>query len=176
MNLSTKKKILKSSLIWQLILALIYIASLIFCFCYSNTIILLYDALYETDITVLFFTTTICAFIFFVTIIILLQIFIRKKINQNKDEFYLKDKKFKIISIITILFEPVSGILLTITAFSKDDGKDEIIDLKKQKKKKIIYPKPVQAEIKKLKRQRRIGLISEELYQKKYQKIIKNNS
>lgn len=115
---------------------------------------------------------------FLVSVIIstLFIIYLNKKSKQTKQQFYEKTKLIKFISIIIFIFNPITSIFLMIVAFKKDDGKEEMPEYKrpkKIKKNKPNFSKNAKKEIKMLKSQKRKGLISEELYNKKYQQIIK---
>ena len=73
-----------------------------------------------------------------------------------------------------IVFDIILAILLIVCAFSKDDNKDEEPPYKRKKNKtKLILDNETQKQLKLLKSQRRKGLISQELYEKKYNEMLK---
>ena len=172
MNLSTKKKLLKATLILQIIILCLYSISFIYMLSYSNFIIEYYEVLYEIKIGLLFYFFTILFMLLTYTFMILLIQFIKIKMSQNKIDFYQNIKNFRIISIFFIILVPITGILLTIISFTKDDGFEEKNNIKNNKK-EITIPSSARMEIKKLQKLRKKGFISQELYDKKYNSIVK---
>ena len=109
----------------------------------------------------------------YICIYLSLALYYRAKSRQTKEQFYKRIIILKIVSILEILINPIVAVLIIITAFKKDDGLDEIIIPPKPKKKKFVLPKELRPKLKKLKFDRRHGYISSEVYEKQYNKLLK---
>ncbi|MBQ3494227.1 MAG: hypothetical protein IJA69_02305 [Clostridia bacterium] len=102
------------------------------------------------------------------------------RLLMNKKRFYAGNKKyalFQFVNTITLPVAPISSILMIVASFCEDDGKECKTRIKKpkEKKQKPKLPKQVRQEISMLKKQKRRGIISQELFDKKVKKIKKNN-
>lgn len=177
MNLGSKKAIIKAYIIIQSILVSLSMLSIIILLYFYFDFLHPYkeylpDNFFEEEF--LFPLIYMClAIIYFVIV----AIYLRKKLYENKQQFYKQLVPFKFISVVSPFFGIISGILLIISAFRKDDGQDEkplYHKPKKPKKVKIKYPKEVKNQLKDIKHKRRLGYISQELYEKKKNEIIKN--
>ncbi len=173
MNYGSKKTILKALLIWQIILACFYIPVmflyLIFYAYISHLMASLYDITLPTNIiTIVYFCIYISYFCFFIN-------YIPRKYKQTKEVFHQKKIFFRIFSILSLFFDIITGILLIVTAFKKDDGEEEIVYVKPKKNKppKLKLTKNGKQQLKILKRQRHKGLISKENFERQKKEIIK---
>ncbi len=176
MNLGSKKTILKACLILQMITFAIYILSFITII--PNLQYIYYIAeVYQFEIKINLFIVLPIHFIIYTLVYGFCFFYFPKKLYQNKENYYKNIIILKIISILFVIFDIIIAILLIICAFSKDDNKDEEPQYKRKniKKKKIYFNSETQKQLKQLKSQKRKGIISQELYEKKYNEIVKNN-
>ena len=119
-------------------------------------------------VNIIYFCLYLIYFCFFIN-------YIPRKYNQTREQFHEKKIFFRVFSIISIFIDLITGVLLIITAFRKDDGLDEIVYVKpkKYKKPKVKLSKDAKSQIKFLKHQKHKGLISKENYDKQVKSIIK---
>lgn len=101
---------------------------------------------------------------------------------KNKQQFFLSQTKiaiFQFVNVCSLFVCPISSILMIIASFVNDDGKPTKQRIRKtkdkHKKPKIKLSKSAKKQISSLKKERRRGIISQELYEKKVKKIIKND-
>ncbi|MBO5884480.1 MAG: hypothetical protein J6Q51_01645 [Clostridia bacterium] len=178
MNLLSKKTILKAYSILQL---------LILCLCYTALIVIVAVSLslfhrFGLTITTEYFNTLILPIIIisavYTVYFFTMAWYFKKKIRQNKEQFYKTIVLLRVISVICFLIDNIFAIIFLIAAFSKDDGLEERVREQKEKKqkknKKPKYPKEIKKQIANLKAQRRRGIISQDKYEKEFKKIIKN--
>src|SRR5574344_1942316 len=128
-NFASKRTLIKSSFVFLIILIICSFISLVTNVFFSENTILIYKLLNLSEdkinlyliLNIVFDTIhTICY--------ILLAFYVYKKSTQTKEEFYAKTTLYKVMSIIAIPLTFIPGILMTVSAFKKDDGQDEIID------------------------------------------------
>lgn len=175
MNYGSKKTILKALLIWQIIIACVYIPSLILYLIFYAQLSTLFQNMYGISlpidiISIVYFCVYLIYFCFFIN-------YIPRKYKQTREKFHEKKIFFRIFSIVSIFLDLITGILLIITAFKKDDGKEEIVYIKpkKIKKTKVKLSKQTKSQINALKHQRRRGYISKEKYEKQLKEILKQD-
>lgn len=174
MNYGSKKAILKALLYWQIILACVYIPFQCLYFILFSQISSYLEQMYDVVVTFDIFSM-VYFFIFLIYFAIFIN-YIPKKYKQPKQLFYSKKIiLFRIFSIVSIFIDLITGVLLTITAFTKDDGLEEIVYIpnKKIKKTKTKLSKQAKIEIKKIKARRRKGEISKDYYERLKKDIIK---
>lgn len=176
MNLGSKKTILKACLILQMITFVIYILSFITIIPSLQYIYYLAE-FYGFEIKINLYLVLPIHFAIFTLVYGFCFIYFSKKLNQNKENYYKNINILKIISILLVFFDIIIAILLIVCAFSKDDNKDEEPQFKRKKnnKVKLNIDSETQKQLKLIKLQKRKGLISQELYEKKYNEIVKNN-
>lgn len=178
MNLLSKKAILKAYSILQLI---------ILCFGYATLITVVILSLstfhkFELPIAPEFFNKVILRLIIaalaYTVYFFAMAWYLKRKIRQNKEQFYKTIVLLRVISVICFIIDNIFAIIFLVAAFAKDDGLEEKVrppKVKKQKKnKKPKYPQEIKVEISRLKAQRRRGLISQDKYDKEFKKIIKS--
>ena len=142
MNYGSKKTILKALLIWQIIIACVFIPSLILYLIFYAQLSTLFQNMYGISlpidiISIVYFCVYLIYFCFFIN-------YIPRKYKQTREKFHEKKIFFRIFSIVSIFLDLITGILLIITAFKKDDGKEEIVYIKPKKiKKKYFQLTPV---------------------------------
>ncbi len=177
MNLGSKKAIIKAyRIILNIVLALETLSIAMILFFYFDILHPIKEYLPE-DFFEQKYLQLILYFCIFAIYYTIMSLYFRKKFNQNKEQFYSQTVPLKAISIISIIFTPISGILLIVMAFRKDDEQDELPLYKKPKKQKKVktkYPRDVKRQLRKVKHEQRLGYISKELYEKKCNEIIKN--
>ena len=177
MNLGSKKAIIKAFLIIQTILiTTIFLSMILLLYFYFDFLHPYKEYLPDNFFRDEFLFPTIYAFLYAIYYVIF-TIYLRKKLFQNKEQFYKNLVPYKFIAITNIFFGVIGFILMTISAFKKDDGLDEqplYHKPKKPQKVKIKYPKDVNKQLKSIKHQKRLGYISKELCEKKCNEIIKN--
>ncbi len=177
MNLGSKKAIIKAFLIVQTILIVtISLSMILLLYFYFDFLHPYKEYLPDNFFKEEFLIPTLytCLYVVYYGIF---TIYLRKKLFQNKEQFYKNMAPYRFIAITSIFFGIIGFILMTISAFKKDDGLDEqplYHKPKKPKKVKIKYPKYVKKQLKYVKHQKRLGYISKELYEKKCNEIIKN--
>ena len=173
MNYGSKKTILKALLVWQIIVACFYIPSMFLYFLYyaylSNIAQAFYGITLPSNIfTIIYFCLYIVYFAFFIN-------YIPRKYKQTKEVFHQKKIFFRIFAVLSIFFDVITAILLIITAFKKDDGKEEIVYIKPEREKpqKLSLTESGKQQLKALKSQRRKGIISKENFERQKKEIIK---
>lgn len=174
MNLGSKKTIIKACIIIQLISFVAYLCAFSYFMPNYDLFIQIFEY-YNIDSVMFSKAFFISHFLIFVIFYNFCFIYLSKKLQQNKENFYKNIIILRIIAIILIFFDFILAILLIICAFSKDDNKDEEPQFTRRKKKKnISYDKETKKQIKKIKKEKRLGLISKELYEKKLKNITSN--
>lgn len=177
MNLGSKKAIIKAFLIIQTILIIAFFLSMIILlYFYFDSLHPYKEYLPDDFFTKEFLAPTLYFFLYCIYYSII-SIYLRKKLNQNKEQFYKNLVPYRFIAVTSIFFGIFGFILMTISAFKKDDGQDEqplYSKPKKPKKVKIKYPKDINKQLKAIKHQKKLGYISQELCEKKCNEIIKN--
>lgn len=173
MNYGSKKTILKALVIWQIIIACFSIPIQLLYFIYHVQLSIIFSNEYGFDlplniVNIIYFCLYLIYFCFFIN-------YIPRKCNQTREQFHEKKIFFRVFSIISIFIDLITGVLLIITAFRKDDGLDEIVYVKpkKYKKPKVKLSKDAKSQIKFLKHQKHKGLISKENYDRQVKSIIK---
>ena len=173
MNFGSKKTILKALLYWQIIIACFSIPFHFLSLIYFSEISKVFESLYGITLNlnvfyIIYFCLYIIYFSFFINYIIY-------KHKQTRDQFHNKKIFFRFFSIISLFFDLITGILLIIAAFRRDDGKEEIVYINPNKKNKPEHrlSKHAKKEIKSLKHQQRLGNISNEKYEKQFKEILK---
>lgn len=183
MNIGSKKAIFRACIILNIIFISFLTLTIILNYCLSDLIIEMTLIYYNKDISFQIYVLPAIYYLIYSIYFSVLVIYLNKKLKQTKQEFYNKILFLKIFSIILLILEPITAIFLIICAYKKDDQKEETPPYKHIKKNKenntIKKEKPkinkdIKIEIKKLKSQKRKGIISEELYQKKLNKLLKN--
>ena len=176
MNLGSKKTIIKACIIIQLISFVAYLCAFSYFMPNYDLFIQIFEY-YNIDSVMFSKAFFISHFLIFVIFYNFCFIYLSKKLQQNKENFYKNIIILRIIAIILIFFDFILAILLIICAFSKDDNKDEEPQFKRKKnnKVKLNIDSETQKQLKLIKLQKRKGLISQELYEKKYNEIVKNN-
>ena len=176
MNLASKKTILKAYLILQrqflcMVLSIVFV----FLLMYFTQILPLKKYIQTSTFTTILIAISVYFLLYIIHFCFCLVIF-RKKLVQKKEDFYKNTLTLKILSFFAIPMDLYLSPLLFVTAFCHDDGKEEGViqqKPKKEKPKKPNFSKDQKKEIATLKSKRNRGIISKELYQKKYNQILK---
>ena len=105
---------------------------------------------------------------------------------KNKQRYFKSPNKivvFQFVNCLSFMFMPISGIFMLIACYKSDDGLPTKVRQPKpktkpedEKSKKPKLSKTANAEIKKLKAQKRKGTISQEKFDKLVSKIKKNDT
>ncbi len=174
MNLGSKKTILKACSILQIISFVAYLISFITILPNIDNFYYIAE-MYNIPIYINFYILLPLHFCLFVIIYGFCLFYFNKKFYQNKENYYKNTIILKILSILMLFFDIIIAILLIVCAFSKDDNKDEEPQFKRKKhNKNLNLDNETKKQINLLKTQKRKGLISQELYEKKYNELLKN--
>ena len=177
MNLGSKKAIIRAYRIILNIVLIMGILSIFTILYFYFDFLHPYKEYFPEDMFETYFLPSVLYFLIFTLYYSLVTTYLGKKFYQNKQQFFSQLVPLRGISIISLAFTPISGILLIIASFRKDDGCDELPQYKKpkkEKKKKPKYPREVKRQLRKVKHDKKLGYISKELYEKQCEEIIKN--
>lgn len=188
MNYRTKKNLMIASLVLKSVFFALIVAAFFTIVKNLELLQALFDVLYkialpETDLSVddlnhifSYVYIMLTVFTIIVATLIAYNVFIMLK---TKEQFYESPKQiaiFQFVSCLSLFFTPISAILMIVASFWQDDNKPTKIKnkLKTNKPKKVKVPKDIKKQINALKREKRAGKISKELYDKKVKKLMKS--
>ncbi len=176
MNYETKKSILKLCQYFELAVFLancILEIALVFG---GDQLIVYYAMYYGIDITFILKILVPIRFLIVTIYFVFIMIYINEKRKQTKESFYAKTKFFKVMSIVSLIFCPEIAVFLIFVAFTKDYDKPQQNVPKiqpKEIKEKVKLDNEKKKQIQKLKHDKHTGKISKELYDKRYNELMK---